>query len=254
MIYLKTPEEVRKIEYVNQLGTEFLLSCYEYLKPGIATIELEDMALKFCEKHKGFPAFKGYKGFPHALCVSINEEVIHGFPSNRVVKDGDLVKVDFGLFKDGFCSDAAFTKGVGDISNNLTILLSRGLNCLKKAITKALPGNRFNDISVEIQAIEDKHFSVCRDYVGHGVGFSLHEEPKVYNFVDKFRIDWQLKPGMVFTIEPIIFQGDYKVKTAANGWTVLSATNVLSVHFEHSIAVIPNGYKVLSRLNDEMPW
>jgi len=254
MIYLKTPEEVRKIEYVNQLGTEFLLSCYEHLKPGVVTKELEEMALRFCEKHKGFPAFKGYRGFPHALCVSINEEVIHGFPSNRVVKEGDLVKVDFGLFKNGFCSDAAFTKGIGDISNNLTILLLKGLDGLKRAISKALPGNRFNDISMEIQSVEDETFSVCRDYVGHGVGFSLHEDPKIYNFVNKSRVNWQLKPGMVFTIEPIIFQGDFKVKTAVNGWTVLSATNMLSVHFEHSIAILPNGNKVLSRFEGITPW
>lgn len=248
MILLKSPDQLKKLERVNQIGVEFLEECYEYLKPGIVTMELEELAYRFCEKHGVKSAFYKYHDFPHLLCVSINTEIIHGFPSNYVIKPGDLVSIDFGVVKDGFVSDAAFTKTIGKIHASAKKLVQSTRDALHEGINKAMPGNRINDVSFAIQSCALRMgFDVMRDFVGHGVGFRLHEDPKVPNYVKSDAINWSLKSGMVLAIEPMLVEGSYEYKIGSNGWTVSSMDGKLSAHFEHSIVISDNGPIILSR-------
>jgi methionyl aminopeptidase len=245
VIYLKTPYQIRQIERINKMGAEFLQECYEYIKPGMIKYELEELARIFCEKHKVRPAFYKYRGFPNLLCVSVNEEVVHGEPSEYVLKSGDLISVDFGIEKDGYYSDAAFTKCVGEDSN---LLVDATEESLYLAIEKAVPENRIHDISLAIynHAVRNG-FDVIRDYVGHATGLALHERPSIPNYVN-FSINWKLRPGMVIAIEPMLVAGTYEVKTLSDGWTVVTKDGGLSAHFEHSIAIMPDGPRILSKL------
>jgi methionyl aminopeptidase len=245
MIYLKTPSQLRELEYVNKLGMEFLETCYNYIKPGVYTSELEDFARVFCETYKVKASFYGYKGFPHLLCVSVNNEIVHGFPGERVIFEGDIVSVDFGLECNGYISDAAFTKAVGEVSRNTYKLVKVTEECLERGISKAKDGNRLFDISKAIfnWAVRNG-FDVVRDYVGHGVGFKLHEEPQVPNYVS-LGVNYKLKAGMVLAIEPMLVEGTYESITALNGWTVLTADGGKSAHFERSIVITDNGPKIL---------
>jgi len=248
MIYLKTPTQLRELEYVNKLGAEFLGVCYDYINPGVYTSELEDLAKSFCDTYKVRSVFYGYKGFPHLLCVSINEEIIHGFPGDRVIQEGDIVSVDFGLECNGYVSDAAFTKIVGQVSKKTQRLVNTTKECLLRGVSKAKSGNRLFDISNAIFNYAVKNgFDVVRDYVGHGVGFKLHEEPQVPNYIS-VGVNYKLKPGMVLAIEPMLVEGTYDFVVADNGWTVRTADNKNSAHFEHSVLITDNGPKVLSML------
>ena len=248
MIYLKTPSEVTKIEKANKMGAEVLQMCSEYIKAGITTVELEEIAEKYCSDNNVLPAFKGYKGFPYCLCISVNEEVVHGFPGERVLKPGDIISVDFGLNKDGYFSDAAFTKSVGRVSKNIQKLIKTSEECLYRGIKQAKADNRIYDISSAIQNhANNNNFDVIRDYVGHGVGLSQHEWPKVPNYVST-GINWKLKVGMVIAVEPMLVEGSYDVLVKENGWTVVSKDGKMSSHFEHSIAITESGPKILSEL------
>lgn len=248
MIYLKNPYEIDQIEYANKLGAELLQQCYEHIKPGIATIELDKMAEKFCANNNVRPSFKGYKSFPAALCVSINEEVVHGIPRERLIKDGDIVSVDFGVNRNGYYSDAAFTKCVGKVSSGIQKLVKITEQCLYEGIKQARPGNRIYDVSLAIQSTADTmNFDVIRKFVGHGVGFMVHELPKIPNFVAN-GINWRLRPGMVIAIEPMLVEGTYEVDTKSNGWTVITRDKKMSAHFEHSVAILSGGPKILSKL------
>jgi methionyl aminopeptidase len=170
MIYLKTPYQIDRIEYVNKLGAEFLEICYDCIKSGTITLELEELSIKFCEKYSVKPSFYKYRGFPHRLCVSINDEVVHGFPGGYVIKDGDIVSVDFGVERDGYFSDAAFTKTVGKVPKNVEKLVKTTEECLYKGIEQAVVGNRLFDISLAIQTYTIRqNFDVVREFVGHGV-------------------------------------------------------------------------------------
>lgn len=245
MIYLKTPHEIRQIEYANQMVAEVLELCYEHIKPGIATIELEEMAKKFCVDNNVLPSFKGYRGYSYCLCVCINEEVVHGFPSERIVKEGDVVGVDFGVNKNGYFGDAAFTKCVGKVPASTRKLIKTTEECLYEGIKEARPGNRIYDISKAIQShAERNNFDVIRNYVGHGVGLKVHEEPKIYNYVAN-GIDWKLRPGMVVAIEPMLVLGSYETNIESNGWTIVTRDGKLSAHFEKSIALLEDGPKIL---------
>jgi len=245
MIFLKTPHEILQIEYANQVVAEVLELCYEYIKPGIATIELEEMAKKFCVDNNVLPSFKGYRGYPHCLCVCINEEVVHGFPSERIIKEGDIVSVDFGVNRNGYFGDATFTKCVGKVSARARKLVKTTEECLYEGIKEARPGNRIYDISRAIQShAERNNFDVIRDYVGHGVGLKVHEEPKIYNYVTN-GIDWKLRPGMVIAIEPMLVEGTYETNVKTNGWTVVTRDGKLSAHFEKSIALLKEEPKIL---------
>jgi len=250
MIYLKNPTEIKEIEYVNKLGAELLHLCYDHIKPGSMLLELEVIVLKYCLEHKVLPSFKGYKGFPHNVCVSINEEAIHGFPNDRVIKDGNIVSVDVGLNNNGYYSDAAFTKKVGQVPKRTKELVRTTYECLYKGIEKAQPGNRIYDISSAIQSHAKRMgFDVVRDYVGHGVGLAVHEDPKIPNYV-AHGINWKLRLGMVIAIEPILVSGSYETYIAANNWTVITKDHKLSAHFEHSVAITASGPKILSGGND----
>lgn len=248
MIYLKTPYQIDRIEYVNKLGAEFLELCYDHIEPGIATIELEELSIKFCEKYSVKPSFYKYSGFPHRLCVSINNEIVHGFPSDYVVKDGDIVSVDFGVEKDGYFSDAAFTKIVGKVPKNVKKLVKSTEECLYRGIEQAVAGNRLFDISLAIQthAIH-QNFDVIREFVGHGVGLQVHEPPQVPNYVS-IGTNWKLRPGMVLAIEPMLVEDSYKTRTRPNNWTIFTADGKMAAHFEHSIAILETGVKILSKL------
>ena len=248
MIYLKTPHQVRQLEKANKIGAEFLQICYEYIKPGINTLELEDLARKFCEDNNAKPAFYNYSGFPHLLCVSIDDEVIHGFPNDRVIKDGQIVGVDFGLVKDGYFSDAAFTKMVGIVSQSTKDLVKVTEECLYNGIEKAQVGNRIHDIAWAIQRTAMKaEFEVIQDYVGHAVGFELHEHPQIPNYVS-LGVNWKLRPGMVIAIEPMIVEGSNNIYVKPNGWTVVTTDHKNAAHFEHSIVILDEGPKILSTL------
>ena len=245
MIYLKNPKEVKEIEYVNKLGAELLQMCYDHLKPGVVTLELEEIVLRYCIDKKVLPSFKKYKGFPHNLCVSINEEVIHGFPDGRIVKESDIVSVDIGLNNNGYYSDAAFTKIVGQVPKKTKKLVRTTYECLHKGIKKAVAGNRIYDISIAIQShAERMGFDVVRDYVGHGVGLAVHEDPKIPNYM-AHGINWKLRVGMVIAIEPIVVEGTYEVYAKENGWTIITKDSKLAAHFEHSIAITDAGPKIL---------
>lgn len=248
MIYLKNPYQILQIERANKLGAELLQQCYEKIKPDLATIELEEMAEKFCVVNNIKPSFKGYRGYPYCLCVSINEEVVHGFPSKRTIKDGDIVSVDFGVNKNGYFGDAAFTKCVGKISARAKKLVETTEECLNVGIKEARPGNRIDDVSRAVQSHATRNnFDVIRDFCGHGVGFQVHEPPKILNYMAD-GINWKLRPGMVIAIEPMLVEGTYEVNIKSNGWTVVTRDRKLSAHFEKSIAILKDGPKVLSKL------
>lgn len=248
MIYLKTPSQIDKIENVNKLGAEFLNICYEYIKASVATIELEELAIKFCEKNKVRPSFYKYMGFPHRLCVSINNEIVHGFPNGYVIKEGDIVSIDFGLEKSGYFSDAAFTKIIGKVPKNTKKLVRITKECLYKGIEQSVLGNRLFDISRAIQSHAVRNnFDTVREFVGHGVGLKVHELPTVPNYVS-IGINWRLRPGMVLAIEPMLVEGSYEIKTHPNNWTIFTADGKMAAHFEHSIAILETGPKILSKL------
>jgi methionyl aminopeptidase len=247
MILLKTISQLEGIRAVNKIGAEFLSLCYDYIKPGIQTLELEELAIRFCNDNHVVPSFYKFNGFPHRLCVSVNDEVVHGFPSDRVIKDGDIVSIDFGVIKDGYYSDAAFTKSVGLVKPEVKDLVETTKECLYRGIEASKVGNRIQDISKAIQShTVHRGFDVIRDYVGHGVGLYLHEAPKIYNYVFNATINWRLLPGMVIAIEPMLVNGSYDTEVGLNGWTVLTRDHSLSAHFEHSIAISEEGPEILS--------
>lgn len=248
MIHLKTLYEINQIEYANKMVAEILQICYEHIKPGIATIELEEIAEKFCVNHNVRPSFKGYKGFPYCLCVSLNEEVVHGFPSQRIVKEGDIISVDCGVDRNGYYGDAAFTKIVGEVSPNIEKLVTTTEKCLYEGIRNALPEGRLHNISKAIQlTAKTAGFGVVRSFAGHGVGFAVHEKPLVPNYVSR-GINYILKTGLVIAIEPMLVEGSYEIETASNGWITMTKDRKMAAHFEHTIAIMENGPKILSIL------
>nr|HPL95990.1 type I methionyl aminopeptidase [Smithellaceae bacterium] len=195
------------------------------------------------------PAFKGYRGYPYALCASINEEVVHGMPSKRVLMEGDIIGLDFGVYYQGFYGDSAITLPVGRVNAGAARLMEVTEKSLYEAIRQTSAGNRLGDISAAVQTtVEAAGFSVVRDFVGHGIGRQMHEDPQIPNFGKKGR-GIELKAGMIFAIEPMVNEGDYRVKILADGWTVVTEDGSLSAHFEHSVAITDNGPEILSRLS-----
>lgn len=248
MIHLKTLYEVEQIEYSSKMVAEILQLCYEYIKPGIATVELEEITNKYCSDKNVRASFKGYRGFPHSICVSINDEVVHGFPSERVVRKGDIVSVDCGVERNGYFGDAAFTKIVGNVSYRTRKLVETTEKCLYEGISKATCNNRLHDISAAIQnTAEEQMFNVVREYTGHGVGFAVHESPSVPNYVGK-GINYVLKTGLVIAIEPMLVDGSFSVGVESNGWVVKTSNGKPAAHFEHSIAILEDGPRILTKL------
>jgi methionyl aminopeptidase len=249
MVILKLPEEIEKAKASNKIVAEVLERLREKVKPGVTTKELDKFAEDIAGKRGAQPAFKGYRGYPYSLCTSVNEEVVHGMPSTRVLNEGDIIGLDFGVLYKGFFGDATITLPVGKVADRARRLMAATEQSLYAGIEQAKDGNRLGDISAAVQqAVEAAGFSVVRDFVGHGIGRNLHEEPQIPNYGKKGR-GIELKNGMVFAIEPMVNEGDYRVRVLSDGWTVVTEDGKLSAHFEHSVAITDNGPVILSKLS-----
>ncbi len=219
------------------------------VKPGITTEEIENFADAYIRANNAVPAFKGYRGYPASICTSVNNEIIHGIPSDRELKEGDIVSIDLGVYKDGFYGDAAYTFPVGEIYPDAERLLRVTEESLYIGIENARPDNRVSDISCSIQRhIESNGFSVVRAFVGHGIGRDLHEEPQIPNFGLPNRGP-RLKPGMTLAIEPMVNEGGYEVLILNDGWTTVTMDGKLSAHFEHTILVTSDKPKILTKIS-----
>lgn len=246
-IVLKTAGDLEIMHEANQIIADTLKMLRNLIKVGISTWDLDKSAEDFCTMRKARPAFKGYRGFPGALCVSVNEEVVHGVPSKqKKLKKGDLVSIDFGVLYKGFFGDSAVTLAVGTCSRQAQRLLDVTRESLERGIKEAVAGNRISDISKAVQEwVEKEGFSVVRRFVGHGIGRALHEPPEIPNYYGGETTP-RLLPGMVLAIEPMVNMGTHSVKVLRDGWTVVTADRKPSAHFEHSVAVTENGPIVLS--------
>ncbi|MGC8796616.1 type I methionyl aminopeptidase [Thermodesulfovibrio sp.] len=249
MIILKSPEEIKKMRQSCRIVAKVLEELKTYIKEGLTTKQIEQFIENLIIKMGGIPAFKGYRGYPASACISINEQVVHGIPSEKVfVKEGDIVSVDVGVLYESFYGDAAYTYPVGKISDEAQRLLKVTEEALYKGIAEARVGNRIGDISSAIQRhVESNGFSVVRAFVGHGIGRSLHEEPQIPNFGTK-GVGPKLKKGMTLAIEPMVNAGTYGVKILSDGWTTVTEDGSLSAHFEHTIAVTDNEPEILTKL------
>lgn len=246
MIILKTKEEIERLRVCNRIVARVLEELRQAIQPGVSTKELNDQAEQSIIAHDAVPAFKGYKGFPASLCTSINDQIVHAIPSERKLKEGDIISLDLGAKLDGFYGDAAITVPVGTVSTKANELLTVAEESLYKGIEKAVVGNRLSDISQAIQTWVESHgFSVVRDFVGHGIGRSLHEEPQIPNFGNPVP-NPRLQEGMVFALEPMVNEGSYEVRILPDGWTAVTADRKLSAHFEHTIAITRDGPTILS--------
>jgi len=229
---------------------EILALLTELVKPGITTCELEAIAYAETLKRKAKAAFKGYSNYPSALCCSPNDQVVHGMPSKIPLKSGDILSLDFGILFDEFFGDAAITLPVGDVTTATAMLLNSTRESLAAGIAKAVPGNRLFDVSSAIQTYnEQRGFSVVRDFVGHGIGRKLHEDPQIPNYGQP-GTGIRLKAGMVLAIEPMINEKSYAVRVLEDGWTVVTCDGGLSAHFEHTVAITDNGPEILTRIDN----
>jgi methionyl aminopeptidase len=250
MIYYKTDEEIEKIRKSSLLVGKALAVVAGKIRPGLQTIELDKLAEEFIRDNNALPAFKGYRGFPSTLCISINEQVVHGFPGKREIKDGDIVSVDCGVLKNGYYGDSAYTFAVGDVKPEILLLLKATKESLYKGIENAVEGKRLGDIGNAVQThVENLGFSVVRDLVGHGVGKNLHEKPEVLNYGRK-GTGIKLNSGLVIAIEPMINKGRYQVVQEADGWTIRTADRMASAHFEHTVAVRKSKADILSSFEE----
>ncbi len=247
MVILKQPAEIDRIRDSNRIVAEVLAALQERVKAGVTTLELDRISEEMVLRKGAKPAFKGYRGYPFSLCASVNDEIIHGLPSARVLLEGDIVGLDFGVYYKGYYGDAAITVPVGKIPPETGSLLKTTEESLALAIAQARPGNRVGDISAAVQShVEAAGYSVVRDFVGHGIGRNLHEEPQVPNYGVKGR-GTPLRVGMVLAIEPMVNAGTCKVKMRSDGWTAVTADGTLSAHFEHTVAITEKGPEILSR-------
>jgi methionyl aminopeptidase len=249
VIILKSPLEIERMRRAGRFVAEILQVLRENVRPGVTTKSLNELAECEAGKRQAKPAFKGYSGYPYSLCCSPNCGVVHGMPSENELQEGDILSLDFGLVVDGFYGDAAITVPVGNIASEAQLLLDVTEKSLEFAVAAAITGNRLHDISSAVQRyVEVNGFSVVRDFVGHGIGRSLHESPQIPNF-GKPGTGPVLKPGMVLAIEPMINQGKHAVVILDDGWTAVTADGSLSAHFEHTVAITENGPEILTRLN-----
>jgi methionyl aminopeptidase len=249
-IILKSPWENEKMRVSNTIVAEVLETLREKIRPGIATIELDELARQMVYPRKAEPAFLGYRGYPFSLCVSVNNEVVHGLPSaTRILKEGDIVSLDFGALYDGYYGDAAITVPVGKVSAAAELLIRTTEEALYLGIQEAKVTNRLYDVSYAIQKhAENRGFSVVRQFVGHGIGTALHEPPEVPNYGQPGQ-GIRLQAGMVLAIEPMINAGSYEVTILSDGWTAVTKDGSLSAHFEHCVAITEDGPRILSRLD-----
>lgn len=250
MVIIKSPKEIDKMRRAGKIVAKVLSKIKDYIKPGTNTLELDTLAEKWIREEGGVPAFKGYLGFKHTLCTSINEEVVHGIPSTKVVlKEGDIIGVDCGAIVEGYYGDAAYSFPVGKVSEKASELLRVTEESLMKGIAQMTSDKRLFDIGAAVQRHAESYgFSIVRDYVGHGVGTKLHEEPQVPNYGEP-NTGFRLKPGMVFAIEPMVNEGTHEVKLLSDGWTVITKDKKLSAHFEHTIVITDSQPEILTVLD-----
>ncbi len=248
MVIIKSPREIEQLKRSNAMVAEVFEKLRGMIAPGITTRELDQVAEEFILLKGARPAFKGYRGFPATLCISINDEVVHGIPGQRRLKEGDIVSLDVGVNYIGYFGDAAITLPVGEVDPEAKRLLEVTKKALYIGIEKAKAGNRLFDISYAIQSWVESHgFSVVRDFVGHGIGRELHEEPQIPNFGAPHQGP-RLEKGMVFALEPMVNEGTHEVRVLSDGWTVVTADGKRSAHFEHTIAITDDGAEILSIL------
>lgn len=249
MFQLKTDEEVELLRQSNLLVSATLAAVASLMKPGVSTMEIDRMAEEFIHDHGGVPGFKGYQGYPATLCVSVNDEVVHGIPSRRVLKEGDIVSVDCGVLMNGFNGDSAFTFTIGEVKPEVLKLIRVTKECLKLGIAQAITGKRIGDIGHAIQRYAEVNgFSVVREMVGHGVGRHLHEPPEVPNY-GKPGTGEILQKGLTIAIEPMINLGKRHIHQDLDGWTIRTADRKPSAHFEHSVVVRDEIADILSDFN-----
>ncbi|MGL5648282.1 MAG: type I methionyl aminopeptidase [Clostridium sp.] len=246
MIFLKNDSEIAKMRIAGRIVGETLLLLEKSIKPGISTAELNRIADEFITSQGARSSFKGLYGFPAALCISVNNEIIHGIPGKYVLKDGDIVSVDCGAYLDGFHGDAARTFPVGQVTEEAQKLIDVTKQSFFEGVKYAQKGNRLSDVSHAIQSYAESHgFSVVKNFVGHGIGRDLHEDPEVPNFGNPGKGSL-LNNGMVLAIEPMINAGAFRTKTLSDGWTVVTSDGSLSAHYENTVAILPDGPEILT--------
>lgn len=247
MIVLKTSRELSKMREAGRISSRALRLAGEAVEPGVTTAEIDRLVRQYIEKEGAVPSFLGYGGFPASACISVNNQVIHGIPSKKhVLKEGDIVSIDIGAYYNGYHGDNAWTFPCGEISKEAQALLDATRESLFEGIKMAKAGNRIGDIASAVQQyVEARNYSVVRDFVGHGVGAKLHEDPSVPNFGTPGR-GVRLLPGMTIAIEPMINAGTHEVRVLEDQWTTVTADGKLSAHFEHSIAITPDGPQILT--------
>jgi len=248
MIQLKTASEINIMREAGRIVALTHQELKKYIQPGITTRELDAIAETFISSHEASPSFKGYNGFPGSICGSVNEELVHGIPGDRILYEGDIISLDVGAYYRGYHGDSAWTYPVGTINENAKKLLDVTEKSLYLGLEKANPGERLSNISHAIQQYVESHgFSIVREYVGHGIGRNLHEAPPIphYGPPNEGPI---LKPGMVLCIEPMVNVGSRYVKTLVDNWTVETIDGKISAHFEHTVAITETGYEILTRI------
>ena len=246
MVTLKSAREIETMRRSGKITAAVLTSLMQAARPGISTRELDAMAEKGIRERGGIPTFMGYHGYPASICASVNAEVVHGIPGDYVLRDGDLLSIDIGTTFEGYVSDSAVTIPIGNIGVNAQKLLNVTQECLMVGIAQMQRGNHLGDIGAAVQKhAESNGFGVVRELVGHGVGRAMHEEPQVPNY-GKAGTGIELRSGLVLAIEPMITEGDYRVKILKDGWTVVTTDGKLAAHFEHTIAVTDDGPKILT--------
>ncbi|MFZ3130006.1 MAG: type I methionyl aminopeptidase [Desulfosporosinus sp.] len=247
MIELKNANQLDRMRKAGRIVAETLALIREQAKPGITTLELDRTAEEYIRAQGAIPAFKGYNGFPATLCTSVNEQVVHGIPGLRSLESGDIISIDCGALIDGYFGDAAVTLPIGAVGEDLRNLLKVTEESLLLGIAQAKLGNRLYDVSYAVQThVEANGFSVVRDYVGHGIGRAMHEDPQIPNFGKPGRGP-RLEVGMALAIEPMVNMGTYEVRTLKDHWTVVTKDNRSSAHFEHTVAITENGPEILTR-------
>ncbi len=250
MIYLKTDEEIELIRESSLLVGKTLAEIAKEIKPGVATEKLDRIAEEYIRDNGAVPGFKGYNGYPSTLCISINEQVVHGIPANRILKNGDIASIDCGTIMNGFYGDSAYTFAVGEVKEDILQLMIRTKESLYKGIEQAVAGNRVGDIGYAVQTyVEEEGYSVVRDLVGHGLGKQLHEKPEIPNYGRRGNGS-KLKEGLVICIEPMINLGTNHVIQERDGWTIRTVDNLASAHYEHAVAVRKNQADILSSFEE----
>ncbi|MDL2307936.1 type I methionyl aminopeptidase [Desulfovibrio sp. OttesenSCG-928-C06] len=246
-VFLKNDNELAFMKQANHIVYEILMAMGKEVAPGLPTMHFEEIAQEMCKKYNVRPAFQGYGGFPFALCCSVNEEIVHGFPSKkRILKEGDIVSFDMGVVVEGFHGDAARTFAVGKISADAERLMKVTAECLELGVQAARVGNNLKDVSAAVQKHADAHgMGIVKRFVGHGIGLRLHEKPEIPNFVSGNSPDLPLQPGMVLAIEPMLTLGSWEVDILEDDWTAVTRDRSLSAHFEHSVAVTQRGPVIL---------